>query len=84
MINVKKTVKHEPLIKRTPFAKKFSACFNRYSEDDSILLEFESENGIHRIKLDREAARELMRDLSDAEFQWRYAFKDEEVCVTQE
>lgn len=81
MINVSGTSKHEPRVKRTPFIKKFGSCYNRFNPEDGILLDFETENGVHYIRISREAASELARDLREAEHKWNVGYKTSSVTV---
>lgn len=74
-------MKHEARIKRTPFVKRFGDSYNKFRPEDGILLDFETENGIHYVRLNREDAGFLARFLSEAEQEWENAMYAPDVVV---
>lgn len=72
-VNVNENMIQEPEIKRLPFAELESVYYNRFNEEDGIVLSFETEWSIHQIKLNREETEKLERRLSDARFRWRFS-----------
>lgn len=70
-IDIEKTGAQGDVFERIQFAELASIYWNRYYEDDGIILEFETDNSIHRIRLNRKVAAELARYLNDAENGWR-------------
>jgi hypothetical protein len=75
------SMKHEARIKRTAFTKKFGDSYNKYSPEDGILLDFETENGVHYVRLTREDAGFLAKFLSDAEQEWKSSMHTPGVVV---
>ena len=59
------------MFEQIQFAELASIYWNRYYEEDGIIMEFETDNSVHRIRLNRKVAAELARYLSDAENGWR-------------
>ena len=74
-------MKHEARIKRTPFVKQFGHCHNKFRPEDGILLDFETENGIHYVRLTSEVMEELARDLLGIVQEWKSAMHTPDVVV---
>lgn len=72
-IDIERTGAQGNVFERIQFAELTSICWSRYHADDGIILEFETDNSVHRIRLNRKVAAELARYLSDAENSWRYS-----------
>jgi len=83
--DIEKTGAQGDVFERIQFAELAAVYWNRYYEDDGIILEFETDNAVHRIKLNRKVAAELARYLSDAENSWRCSsIKYNQVTMTYE
>ncbi len=70
-INTEKTGAQGDVFERIQFAELASIYWNRYYAEDGIIMEFETDNSVHRIRLNRNVAAELARYLSNAENGWR-------------
>lgn len=70
-IDIEKTGTQGDVFEQIQFAELASIYWSRYYAEDGINLEFETDNSVHRIRLNRKVAAELARYLSDAENSWR-------------
>lgn len=65
--------KLKEMIKTTPIAKKLGTCWNDNHEEYGFLVEFETETGIHKVRMNKAMATRLELDILGAITGWETA-----------
>ena len=68
---MKSKEEHEILFERLPFVKKFGNAYNISKPERGLIIDLETENGVHYVKLSRHAVNGLIRVLMNAEQDWK-------------
>ena len=68
--------KLKEMIKNTPVVKRLGTCWNDNHEEYGFLVEFETETGIHKVRMNKSVATRLELDILQAIEGWENADRE--------
>lgn len=68
---IKSKEKQKSLFETLPFIKRFGHAYNINKPERGLIMEFETENGTHHVKLSRHAVGMMRKTLAEVEQNWQ-------------